>query len=320
MEILNKIRRHAAVASGNFCSMLRGVEIPPLPAVTSRLIAEINQPTPDTARLVKVISTSPQLSAKVIRTVNSSRFALRNRVVTVRHAFALLGLRHVRAIALSYAAVAAVPKPENAIFDQQAFWTDCLLRAMLARAFARKHNTGEEAEEAFTAMLLADVAVPVLLTAWHDYYMPVMEHWRKVPKRLSQIERDMFKWDHSQAGAWILRSWGFPDDVVCFVGAHNLSPDEIRELDLGETIALPIATASLVASVLRPYKQSSRLLVRTAIDDLSIPQSDLANLFAELRVDLAEAQALFDLESSMPPKALEDLVSLVNSETDEEVT
>ncbi len=47
MGIFAKIRRHAAVAGGDFASMFKDVEIPLLPAAVTRLIAEINQPEHD---------------------------------------------------------------------------------------------------------------------------------------------------------------------------------------------------------------------------------------------------------------------------------
>ena len=38
MGIFQKIKRHAAVASGDFGAMFKGVEIPPLPVAVNRLI------------------------------------------------------------------------------------------------------------------------------------------------------------------------------------------------------------------------------------------------------------------------------------------
>ena len=42
MNILTKIRRHAAIASGNFASMFKGAEISAPPTALARLVAEIN--------------------------------------------------------------------------------------------------------------------------------------------------------------------------------------------------------------------------------------------------------------------------------------
>ena len=41
MGIIKKLRRHAAMASGNFSAMFKGVEIPPLPIAIQRLMSEL---------------------------------------------------------------------------------------------------------------------------------------------------------------------------------------------------------------------------------------------------------------------------------------
>ncbi len=295
MGLLKNIRRHAAVAAGDFAALFRDCEIPPLPAATARLLAEIKQPEPDIGRLVKVISASPELSAKVLRTINSSLFALRNRVTTVQHAVTMLGVRHIRTLALSYAVKESIPRPESELFDHEAFWSDSLLRALFARGFAQR-NGRNEAEEAFTAMLLADVALPVLLSSWQDYYQPVVERWREGDEHLSVLEREAFGWDHSQAGAWILQSWDFPEELVCFVGTHNLAHEEIGELGLGETIAIPMATAAMLPSVLNPDPARAQRFIELTCEAFSHSEEDLLALLDRTETELAEVRELFELK------------------------
>lgn len=312
-----KVRRHAAVATGNFATLFASADLPPLPAASARLIQEINAPDLDVERLVKVISASPEIAARVIRTVNSSRFALRNRVTSVRHAFSLLGMRQVKAIALSYAMVGAVPRP-GGYFRAEAFWQDSLTRALLARAFARRYHAGENEEEAFTCTLLADVAMPVLLTYWTEYYLPVIDKWAKLPVRLSQLETALFRWDHAQAGAWLLRSWQFPDDMVCYVGVHNATLERLRKLELDDTIAKAMITASLAPSILKPHRQRSRELVRAAMEAYSLTREGLGGIISEVQANLVEVQELFDIQYAGQSKVLEDLQSLTNPDTAEE--
>jgi HD-like signal output (HDOD) protein len=111
MGLFDKIRRHAAVARGDFDTMFKGVDIPPLPAAVSQLLREINKPDPDINQLVKLISASPEIAAKTIQTVNSSLFSLRLPVADVKRAVTLLELKDIRSIALAYATMETLPKP-----------------------------------------------------------------------------------------------------------------------------------------------------------------------------------------------------------------
>ncbi len=317
LGLFTKIRRHAAVAGGDFTTLFKKVDIPPLPQAAARLVAEINRPVPDVDRLVTIISSEPEFSAKVLRSVNSSLFALRNRVTTIQHAVVLLGSREIRALALSYAVVSGIPRPTGPLFDHQAFWTDSVLRAMLARAFAGKVRRGQE-DEAFTTALLADVALPVLLKSWRDYYAPVVSQWRTGSARLSAIERDAFGWDHAQAGAWVLGSWEFPEETVCFVGVHNRAPDELQELGLEETIALPLAIASNAPSILKPDGRRCAQLVHTATKALAVTRAELAEIIAGVHEQFDEVQRLFGLQRATATETFEDLLAATTAGVAEE--
>jgi HD-like signal output (HDOD) protein len=306
MGILSKIRRHAAVASADFASMFKEVEIPPLPAAVTRLIAEINQPEPDINELVKLISSAPGIAAKVVKTVNSSLFALRSPVTNVKQAVTLLGLRHIRSMALAYATMDGLPKPRGDLFDHEAFWTDSLLRAMLSRSFS-KNRFSRQLEDAFTASLLADVAIPVLLSAWQEYYEPVIQTWKQGSKRLSEIEQEHFGWDHAQAGAWIVQSWDFPEEIVCYIGMHNLSWEKIHEHELEDTIVVPMALARILPSVLKPDGEHSECVFDAAVQWLSMTRAEFVDCLTEVRESFSEILELFGLSDRNASRALDDL-------------
>jgi HD-like signal output (HDOD) protein len=156
MGLFEKIRRHAAIAKGDFGTIFKNKDVPPLPAVANRLLAEINRPEPDIDRLVELLASTSEIAAKVIKTVNSSLFGLRMPVSDIKHAVTLLGIRHIRSIALAYVTMDGLPKPDGDLFDHRAFWTDSLLQAILARALA-KPGFAQQTEEAFTASLLAGI-------------------------------------------------------------------------------------------------------------------------------------------------------------------
>jgi HD-like signal output (HDOD) protein len=311
MSVFKKIRRHAAIASADFAAMFKDVEIPPLPAALARLIAEVNQPEPDIDKVAKLISSTPELAAKVIKTVNSALYGLRTPVTNVKHAVTLLGLRDIRSIALAYGTMEALPRPNADLFDQVGFWTDSLLRATLARSLAKRSTRGQ-LEEAFTSSLLADVALPVLLTVWSEYYEPVIAEWRQTSRRLSEIEREHFRWDHAQAGAWILQSWEFPEEMVCFIGAHDLSWEEIHKLELESTVVAPMAVAAHASSVLKPDAERSGSVHSSAIEQLSMDTSMFVQCIAEVRESLGEILDLFGLPDRDAGSILDDMVAGVD--------
>ena len=316
MGIFTVIRDHAAIASGNFASMFKDVEIPPLPAAVANLLEELNKPEPNIARLETIITTEPEIAARILRTVNSSLYALKSRVLSIRHAIALLGIKQIRTLLLSYALRSAIPKPDAELFDHEAYWADTLLRSLLARSLAAKHRHGEE-EEAFTAMLVADIALPVLLSTWAKYYRPIVEQWRSSELHLSEIERQDFGWDHAQAGAWILQSWSFPDEFICLAGTHNLSPEQLQELGLADTVALPIAIAALVPSILKSDPTRSARLVESVNQWLELSESSWMSVLEEVENSFTIISEQFNLSADYTKQALTSLAEIAPDRGDE---
>lgn len=309
MGIFKKMRSHAAVARGDFGTMFRDVEIPPLPAAVSRLVIEVNRAEPDLDRLVMLISSSPGLAAKVIKTVNSSFYGLRVPVDSVKRAVTLMGLDQVRVLALAFATMDALPMPATDLFSLTVFWTDSLFRATMARALARK-AFGDQLEQVFTVALLADLAVPVLLNSWTDYYLPVFAQYKSGDRPLATVEREHFHWDHAQAGGWILQSWDFPDELVCCLASHTLDQRYLQEIGLDDTLVMPLAVASLLPSVSKIDPLRLQDFYRTARSWLGFTPDELQNVLKEVRFAMKEVLDLLDLPE-LPAAHCLDLLALV---------
>jgi HD-like signal output (HDOD) protein len=314
MGMFAKIRRHAAMASGNFNAIFKGVEIPPLPIVIQRLITEINKDNLDINTLAKLISSATGISAKVIKTVNSSYYSPRSPVTEIKQAVMFLGINNIRSLVLAYAAMEALPKPKGDIFDHEAFWIDSLLKAFLSRGLTTLCFSKDLGEEAFTASLISDVALPVLLSVWGDYYEPIIREWRKSSDHLSTIERNQFGWDHAQAGAWVVQSWGFPDQLVCYIGAHNLSIQKIRKLELDDTIVVPMSIAALSSSVLKQDGQSNQAMYSHALELMDITPADFSALIESIRESFNEVLNLFGLPNRGADNILEQLIARAQEE------
>ena len=310
MGIFSNIRRHAAVAGGNFDAMFKTVNIPPLPAAVAELLAELNRTDPDAARLDGIISAEPELTANVLRTVNSPLFALKHQVQNIRHAISLLGLERIRSLVLAYTMVDVLPSPRLKLFDHEAFWADSLSRSLLARALCQEILPDHQ-ETAFAAALLADVALPVLLSEWCEYYEPVIARWLASQERLSSIEQEVFGWDHAQAGAWILQHWEFPAELVCLVGTHNLSRDRLGELDLLDTAAPVVALAACLPSVLKPVPQQCSRLADKAQVELSCSAGAWTHLVEQVQQEFHTVSRQLRLAPSRTDDLLAQLVQII---------
>ncbi len=308
MGLWSTLRNHQRIANGDFGAMFADIELPPLPAAVARLLAEINAPEPDVGRLTVVITAEPKIAAQVLRTVNSAMFNLASPVSSVQQAIALLGLQRITALVLPHALHDGLPKPEGDLFDHEVFWADSLLRALIARRLTELSRCGPP-DTAFTAMLIADIALPVLMTCWRDYYEPLLRDWSGETVRLAQLEEQDFGWDHGEAGAWILHNWDFPEQLVQLVGLHTRPCDELHARELADTTALPLVLASATPSVAKPDPARADRLWRQVSQELRLSAAGWGEILSATGCDFAAICRQFELTPDTAAATIEMLVA-----------
>ena len=76
--------------------------LPTLPSVGLQVLQLTRNPNVNAEQLAKVIETDPALSAKVLKTVNSSLYSLKDPCTTIRRALGYLGLAAVKSLVLGF--------------------------------------------------------------------------------------------------------------------------------------------------------------------------------------------------------------------------
>lgn len=242
MKLLKSLREQALLATGNFAKLFGDLDIPPLPQAAVRLLSMVRQEDVEIADVAKVISSDTGLATRVLKTVNSAYFGLRRTVTDVHRAVVLLGIQQIRTLALAYSATRVLPTRVPG-FDPIAFWQDSLQRAAFAQALA-PHVARDAKGEAFTGALLQEMALPILLSQWGDHYRPVVEETVRTGQCLAEVEKRHFSWDHTQAGAWMAKNWGFADVLVCCIGLHHASSEDLEALQLSESPVVAVAVSA----------------------------------------------------------------------------
>ena len=178
---------------------------------------------------------------------------------------------------MSYAMARVVKPPKVAGFDGRLFWRHSLMRGVLARLLASRMDA--EPDEAFTAGLMQDIALPILLADWFDVYGRVYQEWRQGHEPLHVIEERELSWHHAQAGAWIAKNWELPDILVCGIGLHTLSNDQLEEMELLESVIGIAAMVSDAPQAMETEEGKEALLER--LEPLSLGPHRIEALLSE---------------------------------------
>jgi len=275
-------------------SVLRRIgEISTLPHIALRVMKVANDPQSGAADLKDVMETDAALSARVLRCVNSSAYALRTKITNLQQAIAYLGLKQIRNLAMT-ASVSELFKRNDSVgtYGRYELWRHLVSVGIAARLTAMRLKF-RNFEDMFLAGLLHDIGIILEDQHIHEEFARVI-HSLDRGKTLAETERAQLGFDHTTLGDRIARSWGFPEAVKQAIRYHHASVDYRGEhVDVVRCVELAnlICTLKGITSVgLKLVKFS-----RPAIAGLGLSKEDIAVLAEDLDRELASNASLFQI-------------------------
>ncbi len=253
-----------------------GVKLPMLPTALMEFSRESMLPNANPKHLGEIIESDAGLTCELLRYVNSSAVSVRQKVSSAQQAVVMLGARSARLYLTTSALRHAMKSCESKLINVQVFWNTNLERAIFAREIAKLMQT--DAELAYAGALLQDFALPILTSAMLDDYLKFWNLEAAQRVGLAEFEQKVFGWNHAEAAARIMLSWGFPDDLICCVAGHHDSISSLVQLnpDLRRS---PVSACAIAGLMPDPFQQ-----VPDGIEQLV----QLESVWSEFRViDLA---------------------------------
>ncbi len=266
----------------DFKDVLGGYEPPSFPGLVSRAMDLLLDPAINMARVAEVIELDPGVSSRMLRLVNSAAISPRSKVSSVHQAAVMLGRNQLESLLISVGVSSAIHTPRHPAYDHERFWTTAAKRAALAGRICT-HVDPTRRSENFTAALLQDMAIPVLLDR-SERYGDIIDYWHNSDEDLTNIELATLGWHHGEVAGWMGACWGFSTDFVDFMNdhhgdsvphllpAHLVSP--IREADDGGDVFV-------VEAGVRVLGLSSDAII-AMIEEATIEATSMASLLTDL--------------------------------------
>jgi putative nucleotidyltransferase with HDIG domain len=208
-------------------------DIAALPDLTAKIIKTADDPNGNAFQLLKIVSHDPALVAKILKLVNSSFYALPNKVASLEKAIPMLGMGGIRNLAISSSVAGMFRGGELCDgYGTRDLWTHSIAVAVVARELARKAKLGI-ADEAFLVGMLHDLGLLVIHQKLPQQLRSVCEMTLSQERSFYEVEREMLGFDHSQVGAALAARWKFPASVKNAIEFHHHpadAPPEHRRL------------------------------------------------------------------------------------------
>lgn len=246
--------------------------LPTLPAIAVRVLELTQRDDVKLDELASAIQNDQALSAKVLRTVNSSFYGLRQSVTTIRKAIVLLGLGPVRSLALGFSLVSSLEMEKEPLFDYVTYWRRAVTAAVAARLVAERMGVADP-DEAFLAGLLSDIGMVAMYRALGDDYLAVVDLAGGDHARLGKYELEQLGVHHAEIGALLAERWRLPAEVRIPIKYHErptASPNEcaalVRCVGLG-LLAYDVLNSADAGPAIRKFYERGKLWFKVMSDD-----------------------------------------------------
>jgi HD-like signal output (HDOD) protein len=191
-----------------------------LPDVCVKVNRLVDSAEYSAVRIGQIISQDTDLSARLLRLVNSSFFGLRAPVDTISRAVAMIGTKELRNLVLATSAIKLFTGIPADLVDMGEFWRHSILTGVIAQELAARCNV-LHSERLFVMGVLHDIGRLAIYLTLPDQARDILLITGGDDWLLPDTEQDVLGFTHMDVGEQLLRYWGLPDGLLTVVGAHH---------------------------------------------------------------------------------------------------
>ena len=298
----------------NLDDLLASDDLPSLPAVALQVIKLVRDPDVSAQAIVEVLKSDPALVTKLLRTVNSPLFGLRQKVNSIEQTVALLGGMVVNSVVLSFSLASDATRPGPLAESYQWFWRSALVQAVAAETVATRCRAGIPADF-FVAGLIQDIGVLVLLRTLGQEYAELLAEYIHDPNpqaSLVKMEQEELGFTHVDLSVGLLERWGLDKTLVQAVAEHHQMPGEPGPADGSAPFTGAVqATAATIGEFFcrKSNGRSLELLKELGLEVLQISEEELTELLESVDSRVREQAELYSFDIGRPPPYQEILAS-----------
>ncbi|MFA6972159.1 MAG: HDOD domain-containing protein [Gallionella sp.] len=203
-------------------------KMPAFPKSVQRILELSRDINCSPKELVMVIEQDPVMTMKLLRVINSACYGFTKQVTSVNQSMVYLGLNTIKNMALSFAAMGALPPQTNVGFDVQGYLTHSLTTAGLARTLCQKYGWDDtDPADCYIAGLLHDFGKVVLGQFLPEESNAALAYSIEQSISLHSAEQQIIGTDHTVIGGMLVEKWRFPKQLIETIRNHHsaISPD-----------------------------------------------------------------------------------------------
>lgn len=193
------------------------VTLPSLPSTVAKITSLVNDPNASLNEVGQAIAEDAALAAKTLRLVNSAFFAVREKVTSVEHAVAMLGMKVIKNVVFTATVFETLDSGQERLVRHN---VACGV-AMSALMDSGVTTTSGTSDEAFLFGLLHDLGKLILGEFMPEETSAVQIACSTRGISASVAEREIIGVDHAEVGARLAQNWKLPDTLIQAIAGHH---------------------------------------------------------------------------------------------------
>ncbi|MCU7842263.1 MAG: HDOD domain-containing protein [Candidatus Thiodiazotropha sp. (ex Monitilora ramsayi)] len=204
------------------------------PDVCIKVNRMVESPNYSASQMAKILSQDVDISARLLRLVNSALFGLQSKVDTISRAVAVAGSDEVRSLVMATTAVRSFTGIPAELVNMEDFWRQSIMTGVMSQLLA-EHTRTLHSERLFVMGMLHDVGRLVINLTQPEKAREVLlvtggDDWVS-----AEAENESLGFNHMDVGAALMRAWGMPDGLEMVAGYHHRpaeAPEYRRDVSL----------------------------------------------------------------------------------------
>jgi HD-like signal output (HDOD) protein len=194
------------------------LRLPPFPQVALRVLQLANNENVQLHELSGLISSDPAFASEVLTIANSLLYARRFPASSILEAIAVLGANNLQGLCMTVGVRAYMGKALNEPC-MRAIWRHNLACALIADQLASMGFMDRDV--AYTSGVMHDIGRLALAVIRPKEYTLLLGAHSGSPASILNADRELFGWDHCEAGKQLIADWKMPAEFEPTVSEHH---------------------------------------------------------------------------------------------------
>ena len=267
------------------------LRLPPFPQVAVRILELVTNENVQLHEMCELVSSDAAFASEVLTVANSALYSPRYPANSIMQAIAVLGADTLQGMCVTVAVRAYLGKTMNQP-ALRALWRHSLACGMIGQELARGGLVDEYT--AYTAGILHDIGRIALTVIQSKDYAALLGSHQGPAQSILEHERELFGWDHCEAGLRLVSGWKLPREFGEVVKEHH----DARQSDvwsLSELVKMSCAiadTAGFAAFAGCEAVPYENLLEKLPAREREVMEPDLAKLTAKIQEGISAIESV----------------------------